>query len=212
MSTNYLLSNDPNEQNRVYTNYGFDPRGNNEMGTMFHKYGAALHPETAREVQWLVDYLGPQSRALVERLVSSLNDPQAMEAETRGFANKAYEDAGRGSSLLGMQLRSQGYGDGALGGATQGFYQDAARSTNQYRQQQMSPQAKLQRLMASLSGMQNVGMPGLQTQQSLFGPIEERHRQNRSEAGSGSLLGGVLGTLGGLTGIARDWKELNKNK
>ena len=60
----------------------------------------------------------------------------------------AQEHAANAASQYANFLKSQGYGDGAVQGAGQGFYQDAARQTNAYAAQQYSPQARAQALQA----------------------------------------------------------------
>ena len=124
----YLTSHDPNYQNRIYTDYGFDPRGNNEIGTEFSKGAMALYPEFARELDWMSSYQGPQQRALIEDLVRQLNDPGAQRADYNQYAQGAYENAAQSGNLLANQLRGAGYGSGATGGRSTGGAADALSS------------------------------------------------------------------------------------
>lgn len=197
---NPLLSNDPKTQNKVFTDWGLDPNGNNELGTLFSKYAAYLHPETSKELGWLSDYAGPKMRSLIEHLVSQMNDPNELNADYQGFQQGAYENAGKEGGLLANQLRGAGYGQGASGGAIQGAYNQAAQAGNQFRSQQMSPQQRLQRLMSSLQAINGASMPGLQVQQSLFSPLEQRHEANQSEVGSGSAFTPFLNAVGSYIG------------
>jgi len=201
MATQYNFS-DPNfDWNAFIKSQGSEARGNNVTGDYFRNNASALQPETLQEIQWLTNYLGPQYRSQIESFVSQMNDPQSLAADRAAYANQSYEQAGNSGGLLAAQLRGQGYGSGAQQGATTSAYQGAQRSSNNFNAQQMSPQARLQRVQASLQALQSgFQMPAAQAQQSYFAPLEQRHTQNQSEVGSGSAFGPLLQLAGAYLG------------
>jgi hypothetical protein len=200
MPSIYEMLLDPAHRNRLFTDYGFDPRGNNEIGTEFSLGAQALYPEFSHELDWMANYQGPQQRSLIESLINSLNDPGAQQADYNQYAHGAYEDAANSGNLLSNQLRGMGYGSGATGGAVTGQYQNAQRGVNQFRAQQMSPQARLQRLMASMQALQSNSNPAINTTMGFFNPVEQRHQQNQSEVGSGSAWNSIMQGVGMFAG------------
>lgn len=197
----YDMPTTAQEWNDFIRAQGWDPSGNNVLGDAFRNQAAWLNPEAMQEIAWLTNYFGPQSRSLIEQYVTAMNDPGALAAQREGNANMSYEAAGQGGNLLANSLRGQGYGEGVTSGAQMGLFQGAQKNVNQYNTQQMSPEARLQRLMGSMQALQSgTTMPAQRTQQSMFAPLEQRHQQNQSEQGSGSWLNGIMGTLGGIAG------------
>jgi hypothetical protein len=134
-------------------------------------------PAAKDEQDWLANFSGPQQRSLIEALVRSMNDPANLEADARGFGNASWEQAGKGADALGVQLRGAGFGSGAVGGATAGLYGNAQKNINNYRTQMMSPQQKLQRLMASLQALQGASTPATDM---LYRAADKQNQQPQS--------------------------------
>ena len=160
-------------------------------------------PEAKNEQDWLANFSGPQQRSLIEALVRSMNDPANLEADARGFGNASWEQAGKGADALGVQLRGAGFGSGAVGGATAGLYGNAQKNINNYRTQMMSPQQKLQRLMASLQALQGVGTPATD---ALYKATGARNQYDAAHPPSNdpSMFQTILGMGGMAAGLG--WK------
>lgn len=78
-------------------------------------------------------------------------DPSAQVAKFSAGANEA---AAQQASQDANFLRSQGFGDGLVGGAGANAFQQATTQTNKYSQQLNSPEYHLQQLMSLLQGVQ----------------------------------------------------------
>jgi hypothetical protein len=180
----------------IFTQYSFDPRGNNELGTMFQQYGAGLYGDAARRFGF-ASSLQPQWEQSVMGLLGQMT-PEAVNTDIANYSAGAQENAAEAARNAAMFGSATGVGDGTVAGQQAGGFNKAAAQSNAYRAQQNSPEARLQRFSAIMQAINaGSGNPFFQQQMGLFGPIEQRHQQNRSEIGSGSMAG-TLGTLAGM--------------
>jgi hypothetical protein len=185
---------------RLFTDYGLDPRGNNELGTMMQQWGARLYPIVGQELEFL-SQMAPLRQQAILGLIDSMG-PDAVDADIAAFGAGADENAAKASKQASMANKAQGLGDGYQEGQNAGIAGKAASEKNAYRQQQLSPAAKIQRAAMLIQAMQGAGNPqAFNMAMGLFGPIEQRHRQNQSEVGSGSAWNSIGGMLGQATGM-----------
>jgi len=177
---------------------GGDPRGNNELGAMYNRYAAGLYPSVGRRL----DFQASLDPLYENAILGFANDmgPQGVQADIAQQQAGIMENAAGAARQTGLLTRAAGLGDGFQAGQTAGIVGQGAQQANAYAAQQNSPQMRLQRAQALLRVLQQGQSDNwaLDTQQGLFGPIEQRHQQNQKEVGSGSVAGQLGGLLGGF--------------
>lgn len=115
------------------------PRGYNAAKSVSTASGNAYK-------DWLKQ-LNSYSPAINSGLESSLNNiNMSPETRTSQYAAGAYSNANQAANQAANYMRSQGYGDGAIGGAGVGYNNQAAQSVNQYNQTVSSPEYHQQQL------------------------------------------------------------------
>lgn len=200
-SQNPLTFTDPHARSQaLYNHQGFDPNGNNELGAQYKLFGQALYPDIARRLAF-ASSLAPQWESATSGIINDLGE-QNVPGQISRFGNAAFESAGRAARQSDLSNASAGLGSGFRAGSQAGSYDQAAQQTNQYRAQQESPEARIQRfagiIQAINQGSQN---PFLGQSESLFPNVEARYRQNQSEIGSGSAFKTIAGIAGMANGL-----------
>ena len=171
----------------LFRQRGFDPQGNNELGTMYQQYAAALYPQVASGINFMGE-LQPRRQQAIRGLLNDLG-PTGMNSGMTAYASGADENAAQAARQSALAAHSSGLGDGFAAGQQAGAYNQAAAQKNAYRAQVQSPEARVQRAAAILQAIEQGSYnPALQMQMGFFGPIEQRHQQNNAEMGSGSFL------------------------
>lgn len=191
----------PEDRNKyLFSQHGFDPHGNNELGTMYQQYAAALYPQVGADLNFMGELAGKRRDAIMG-LIGDLG-PAGLKADAAAYGAGADENAAKASRQAALSGKASGLGDGFVAGQQAGAYGQAASDKNAYLAQQQSPGARIQRASALLQAMEGgFNSPALGLQQSLFGPIEQRHQQNQSEVGSGSFMNTVAQVAGMYTGM-----------
>lgn len=146
-----------------------------------------------------LDYAGslePARQAGINQFLAFLNpgNTEANIARQGRINNSLAADNALGQNAM---MRAQGLGSGAIGGATQGAYNQAATATNQYANLMNSPEGKQQQMQAFLQAIgqgQSMPMlaPMLQSQgqwTDIWQILEQLKRQ-----GKPGLFGQLLGT------------------
>lgn len=186
---------------KIASGNGIDPNGNNVTGDIFPRVAAGLAPAVFSDMSWLKNWLTPERQRAIQDYVTNILNPANLRAQMGAFNNSQNQQAAESGGGAAQMLRGLGYGDGAQSGAIQGASTQAQRNIASNYQQQNSPEAGLNRLMAAIQAMaQGAQSPSLAIEQQMYPILEQRHQQNQSEVGSGSWLSGIASVAGQLAG------------
>lgn len=176
---------DPNSEDRWLTNF---LTGNSNLLGQQQGFSNQLEPLRQNSImQWI-----------------QAQQPGNIEADVNRMGRINSGIAGQNSMDRSAAMRAGGAGSGAIGGSTEGQYNQAAHATNQYANQAYSPEAQQQRLMQMLGviqgGQSNPAfgqtMQAQGASQSLYEFLRHLDAQQQ-QGGLGGLFGSVLGMVTG---------------
>lgn len=127
---------------------------NNRNGQVASTYAGLFKP-AANDYGAILNSLGSMNLGTsIGNAVNYANqDPSKLIAQ---FGHAAQANAAQNAVQAGNAMKALGYGDGAAQGIAAGQFQNAANQTNQYAQQQLSPEGRLQALQAIFAALQGL--------------------------------------------------------
>jgi hypothetical protein len=202
-SANQIYEN----QSNLFSQYGLDQHGNNELGTMFQRFGTYQYGPAASRMAFNANQEGRYQQELAAILDRLQNRNYAVQGQRAG--NRMTANYGRAQALADQSARAMGLGQGAQLGAAQGLSQRAARDAAAAEESWLDPRRKdadmLQAMQVLSQALQS--NPYLEQMMAMFAPVEQRYQQNareQSQEGFGGLTGGILGNLVG-SGALNSW-------
>lgn len=185
-------------QSNLYTQYGFDRGGNNELGPAFRAFGAYQYGPAASRMAYNANLEGGYQKTLDGILKRLTNNAGHYATQGQRGANRLSAMYGRAQGLADQSARAQGLGTGTQLGASQGLSQNAARAASAAEEKWLDPRRKTEDMMQAAALMEQAmqSNPYLAQMMQLFAPIEQRHQQNQSERGNG-FLGDLVSDLVG---------------
>lgn len=181
------------------TSEGFDPKGGNELSTMYKTLGFNLYPGAASNAAFgsAQDY--GRQQAIQNYL--NLENPASLQTELMKVQNQNNEQAALGQRNASLETQAAGLGSGYQAGAAEGIGQQA-QIANEQAARAYAPSGPVAQQMyqnqmnAYAQAYQN---PELQTLMQLWNPIEQQENTNYQQRGQG-VLGAIAPIIGGAVG------------
>lgn len=183
---------------KLFTDYGFDPKGDNEGNAMFGRLLIGRYPGLASRVGFLNEQ-EPVIQAGIRNL-QRMRSPANRQAQVDAYRRRAMANANQAASQGYNQLTRLGAGSGLAEGGALDAYNRAADATLSYDAYQNSPEAEMESLMGILEAYAAAENMGLEQWLAVNGLLEQNNQFRQSNRGSGSIFSGLGGALGSFLG------------
>lgn len=178
---------------------GFDPRGGNELSTMYKSLGFNLYPGAASNAAFGSSQDYARQQAIQNYL--NMNNPASLQSELMKVQNQNNEQAATGTRNAELQAQEGGLGTGYQAGIAAGAGQQAqianAQAARAYSPTGPVAQQMYQNSMGAYQ--QAYQNPELQTLMELWNPIEQQQQTNYQQRGQG-VLGAIAPIVGQFAG------------
>lgn len=180
----------------IFRSQNLDPRGSNELATIFQRQGAALNPQAASRTAFNAGRENDFQDAIMQLLARRRNRNYGVLGQRAG--NAARQEYGQQQRQAALNARSMGLGEGAQLGASNGLSSNAARYAAGAEETYRDPRNRDQDLESVVQLLQQVlaDNPALSQQLGLYGAVQQSaqaNQANRSQ-GLGSVIPGLLGS------------------
>lgn len=181
---------DPNKATRnesLYTKFGMDPNGNNEIGAWVRRL-AQVSGEQAAQGLTFRNSLEPERQGAIRAGITAANPANMVEsAKARG---EDYQRQGtEGGMRTAQALTMGGYGEGAAAGALAAGANAGTKAANAELFRAYSPEEQQKAYATILNYVAQATGMGLEELLKMFGLIETRSRQNQTDKQAGGLSG-----------------------
>lgn len=190
---------------KLFTEYGFDPKGNNELITAAGRIGMGMYPMLASRTGH-ANEMEPGRQAMLSRFIQA-NSPggkqRKLEAFSRGVASQTAGDLSKTNNYL----RGIGAGSGLMSGAALDASNRDAMAVNDFGGYLQSSEHDFNELLPLLQAYAQAQNIDLDDFLSLMGITEQNSQFRQQNAGSGSILSGIAPVLGAAAG-GIDWGSI----
>ncbi len=186
-------------KNGLFTDYGFDPNGDNELVAMGKRLGMGMFPGMASGVGFFNE-LEPLRQSGIKSALRVLDPRADTQAKIDAERNRNEALAQHEMGIAASQLAEQGYGSGAIASAQQGIQQQGQEATMDYQDMLNDPEYIQQAMMAYLSMIeQGQQLPGFEEFLAMQSGASNwtLGRKQLQQQGQGGIMSGVGGLLGG---------------
>lgn len=182
----------------LFTRFGMDPKGNNEVGAWVRAIAQGLGYNTANRTSFLTG-LEDQRQAAINDAIAQAS-PENMYANANEAKARLLANAGEEGAANASLLRTYGLGQGAQAGAALQARNNAIRQGNDYLTYLGSPEGRDSMTRSRLNAIGYAENTGLDPLLNAGSFIEARHARNSAEKAAGGM-GGLMGTIGQFAGM-----------